>query len=222
MRKIIVTIISGLLFYSTSAFAEMGVNIGVSGTMGIFGATGKETHSVDSGAAAGNTAEDTEIAAVGYGSVFLEKEFGMFAIGVDYVPTPLSTDSVETAKTDKRTENSDAATKGENKVQVDFEDLYTVYVSMKISENGYIRAGAVAVDVITNESLNTGATYGNTSLDGTVVGFGYNHDMDNGFFVRLEGNYMQFDGTSLTSGDNTVHLKNLDGATGSLSIGKSF
>ena len=222
MRKIIVTIISGLFFISTSAFAEIGVNIGISGTMGIFGATGKETHSVDTGARAGNTAEDTEIAAVGYGSVFFEKELGMFAIGVDYVPTPLETDSVETLKTDKRTDASDAVSVGENKVQVDFEDLYTVYVSMNVSDNAYIKAGMVAVDVITNENLDTGSSYGNTSLDGTVFGFGYDHDMDNGFFVRMEGNYMSFDGASLTNADNTVHLKNLDGVSGSLSIGKSF
>ena len=33
---------------------------------------------------------------------------------------------------------------------------------------------------------------------------------------------MNFDGTSLTSGDNTINLKSVDGVNGTLSIGKSF
>jgi len=222
MKKIIVTIISGLFLCSTYASAEVGVNIGVSGTLGIFGATAKETLSSDSGARAGNTAQDTEIAAIGYGSVFIEKEFGMFSIGVDYVPTPFESDTVETQKMDKRTEQSDTVTAGVNKVQVDLEDLYSVYLAMNITENSYIKAGITSVDVITNENMNTGASYGNTSLDGTMVGVGINNELDNGLFWRLEGVYMNFDGTSLTSGDNTINLKSVDGVNGTLSIGKSF
>ncbi len=222
MKKIIVTIISGLFLCSTYASAEVGVNIGVSGSVGLFGATAKETLSSDTGARAGNVASDTEIAAVGYGSVFFEKEFGMFTIGVDYVPTPFESDSVETVKRDKRTENSDTVSTVENKVQVDLEDLYSVYVAMNITENSYIKAGMTSMDVITNESMGTGATYGNTSLDGTLVGVGINNELDNGFFWRVEGVYMNFDGVSLTSGDNTINLKSLDGVNGTLSIGKAF
>ena len=222
MKKIIVTIISGLFLFSTYASAEVGVNIGVSGSVGIFGATAKETLSSDSGARAGNKASDTEIAAVGYGSVFLEKEFGMFAIGVDYVPSPFASDSVETQKMDKRTENSDAVTASVNKVQVDLEDLYSVYLAMNITENSYVKAGVTSMDVITNESMGTGASYGNTSLDGTLVGVGINNELDNGIFWRVEGVYMSFDGVSLTSGDNTINLKSLDGVNGTLSIGKAF
>ncbi len=222
MKKIIVTLISGLFLFSTYASAEIGVNIGVSGTVGIFGATAKEKLSGDSGARDGNSASDTEIAAIGYGSVFLEKEFGMFSVGVDYVPTPFESETVETQKMDKRTENSDAVTASVNKVQVDLEDLYTVYLAMNVTDNSYIKAGITSVDVITNEDMGTGAAYGNTSLDGTAVGFGMHNEMDNGFFWRLEGVYMNFDGASLTSGDNTITLKNLDGVNGTLSIGKSF
>ena len=198
------------------------MNIGISGTVGIFGASAKEKLSADSGARDGNSASDTEIAAIGYGSVFLEKEFGMFSVGVDYVPTPFESDEVETQKMDKRTENSDTVTASVNKVQVDLEDLYSVYLAMNVTDNSYIKAGVTSVDVITNENMGTGASYGNTSLDGTLLGFGMHNEMDNGFFWRLEGVYMNFDGASLTSGDNTITLKNLDGVNGTLSIGKSF
>ena len=209
-----------MYLFATSAFAEIGVNIGISGSSGIFGATAKETHS-----GAGTTTQDSasEIAAVAYGSIFLEKELGMFTIGVDYVPTPFESETAETAKQDDQTANPTAAVKTvvTNKVQVDLTDLTTVYVGMNVTENAYVRVGYASMDVETNEDLGTGSTYGNTSLDGTVYGVGYQKDLD-AVFVRVEGTYLDFDGVTLTSNDNTITLKNLDGITGKISIGKSF
>ena len=97
-----------------------------------------------------------------------------------------------------------------------------MYLSFNVTENAYVKAGISSIDVMTNEDLGTGSKYGNTSLDGTVLGVGYEKDFDNGMFARVEGNYMTFDGVSLTSNDNTITLKNLDGVAGKLSIGKSF
>ena len=80
------------------------------------------------------------------------------------------------------------------------------------------------MDVITKENLGTGSTYGNTSVDGTTMSVGYNKDFDNGMFARLEGTYMEFGGTSLTSssGSQKIAIDNLDGVTGKISVGKSF
>jgi len=222
MKKLSLIIISGLYLFTTSAFAEIGVNIGVSGSAGIFGATAKETHTTT---ATGSTTADSasEIAAVGYGSIFLEKEFGIITVGVDYVPTPFESETAETQKYDDQTANPAAAavTAVVNKVQVDLTDLTTMYVGLNVTENAYVRFGYATMDVETNETLGTGSSYGNTSLDGTVYGVGYQKDLD-AMFIRVEGTYMDFDGVSLTANDNTIKLKNLDGLTGKLSIGKSF
>ena len=222
MKKLSLIIISGLYLFTTSAFAEIGVNIGVSGSAGIFGATAKETHTTS---ATGSTTADSasEIAAVGYGSIFLEKEFGMITVGVDYVPTPFESETAETQKYDDQTANPAAAavTAVVNTVQVDLTDLTTMYVGLNVTENAYVRFGYATMDVETNETLGTGSSYGNTSLDGTVYGVGYQKDLD-AMFVRVEGTYMDFDGVTLTANDNTIHLKSLDGLTGKLSIGKSF
>ena len=106
------------------------------------------------------------------------------------------------------------------------EDLTTIYVGAMITDSLYVKAGAMRVDVITNESLATGASYGNTELDGTMFGMGYHVANDNGAFFRFEGNYMTFDGATQrstgTAADNTIELKNLDGVSGKISIGKSF
>ena len=80
MKKIILSLVS-VMFLISTASAEIGVNIGVSGTTALFAATGSETNS-------SITVEDsdTEIGAGGYGSVFFEKELGRFAVGVDFTP----------------------------------------------------------------------------------------------------------------------------------------
>ena len=223
MKKLTLMIISGLYLFTTSAFSEVGVNIGVSGNMGLFGATAQETHTGKTTTSITSADSDSEIAAAAYGSIFIEKELGRFLIGFDYVPTPFESETVETAKQDDQTANPAAAVKtvATNTVQVDLEDLYTLYVGLNVTENAYIKAGITSMDVITNESLGTGSSYGNTSLDGSMIGVGYHKDFDS-MFVRVEGNYMNFDGVSLTSNDNTIRLKSLDGVTGKVSIGKSF
>ncbi len=213
MKKYLIAILFGL-FTVSQASAELGVNVGLSGSAGLFAASGKEE--------AGETHKGNEHGAAGWYSVFVEKSFGdRFAIGVDYVPDALESETTESIRYDK---TSSATPSGvENKIQIDFEDLTTFYATVNLTENVYGRVGYMKVDVITNESLGTGSSYGDTDLDGQVIGFGTNMSMDNGVFVRAEANYMSFDSSEgLTSGDNTITLTNLDGVSASLKIGKSF
>ncbi len=114
---------------------------------------------------------------------------------------------------------------GVNKVQVDFENLMTLYGTIALNENVYVKAGYMQVDVTTNETLATGGKYGNTELDGYVLGLGYNRNLDNSAFVRLEANYMEFDGATLTNSADTAKSVTADGISGygaKISIGKSF
>ena len=81
------------------------------------------------------------------------------------------------------------------------------------------------VDVVTNENLATGSAYGDADLEGTIVAIGYDLKNDDGLFLRIEGNYMEFDDktlTSTTNSDNTASLKGLEGVSGKISVGKSF
>ena len=202
-----------VMFTVSQASAEVGVNVGISGNAGLFAASAKEV--------ADETHKGSEHGEAAWPSIFIEKTLGdRFAIGVDYVPAALESETTESVRHDKTT--SDTRTAKTNKVQVDFEDLTTVYVALNVTDNMYIKAGIVTVDVITNESLGTGSTYGNTDLDGTQFGFGINNEFGNGMFIRAEGSYMTFDGASLSSNDNKITLSNLDGLSGKLAIGKSF
>jgi len=218
MKKLLLTFVLSL--FCISSASAVSVNVGVSGQAGIFAASATEkTGTTKKG-------NGSEHGSAGWGSVFLEGQFNdRIIVGIDYVPTALETDTTETAKSDKGVAAT-SPTIVTNKIQVDFEDLTTLYVGAMLTDSLYVKAGAMKVDVITNETLGTGAAYGNTELDGTMFGIGYHVANDNGAFFRFEGNYMTFDGATQrstgTAADNTIELKNLDGVSGKISIGKSF
>ena len=212
MNKII-TILSLTLLSFMPAYA--GVNIGASMNAGVFHGTGEENEN-------GEKSREDATGAAAYASVFVEASGERFAIGIDYVPQGLESETAETKIMDDVGSTQTLTT---NKVQVDFEDLTTLYVSLNVTDNFYVKAGLVTVDVITNESLGTGSKYGNGDLDGTMFGLGYHSDFGNGMFARFEGTVMDMGGqklTSTTNSDNTVELKDVVGATGKISIGKSF
>ena len=216
MKKLICAIIVTTFSWATTASAEFGVNVGVSGNLGLFAASAKETENskINNG---------TDVGVAAYPSIFIEGKIGdMLTIGVDILPEGLETDEVETAKKDKTT--SDSQSDVTNKVKVGFEDMMHAYVAINVYEGAYIKAGAGTVDVLTKESLGTGSQYPDTSLDFSMMGVGYHADFDT-HFVRIEGTYMDFDGVTLTSStnsDNTITLKSLDGVTGKISVGMSF
>ena len=219
MKKIILRIVL-TVFTFTSASAEIGVNVGASGQVGVFIATAKDDDKNIAGTIT-KTQKTTDYMSAGYGSIFIEKTLGdRFTIGIDYVPQSLETETTEVSRTTVGAQS--AQTQHENKIQVDFEDLTTFYAAFNVNENLYIKGGVASVDVITNENLGTGGSYANTNLDATMFGFGYNKNMDNGVFFRLEANYMDFDGASLSSGDHVISLTSLHGLNGKLSVGKSF
>ena len=218
MKKLLLTIVLSALYISSAS--AVSVNVGVSGQAGIFAASAKESTGTTT---KGNGSEH---GSAGWGSLFLEGQFGdRIIVGIDYVPSALETDTTETAKSDKGV-GATSPTTVNNKVQVDFENLTTMYVGAMVTDAFYVKAGITTVDVITNENLATGASYGDTDLDGTMFGMGYHVANDNGAFFRFEGNYLIFDGASLnatgTAADNTIELKNLDGVSGKISIGRTF
>ena len=221
MRKIILSIALSLFTLSNVA-AAAGINVGIAGQMGLFAATAKEAQTGNSTNDPTENRKRSEILGVGYSSVFIEKRLGdRLAIGIDYVASDIESESTEVARSDIG-EGEQSNSTVENKIQVNFEDLTTIYASVNITDNSYLKLGVANVEVITNENLATGAAYGNTDLDATVIGFGFDKSFDNGMFIRTEANYMDFDGASLTSGDNTISISTLSGVSAKLALGKSF
>ena len=222
MKKLLLTIVLSI-FYVSSASADLGVNVGVSGQAGIFAASATENEGTT------KKGNGSEHGSAGWASIFLEGTINdRFILGIDYVPAALETDTTETAKSKitYAADGGETSATVTNKVQVDFEHLTTLYAGFMLTENFYAKAGITTVDVITNENLATGSSYGDTELDGTMFGIGYHNALDNGVFFRFEGNYMTFDGATQTGtgtgASRTIELRNLDGVSGKLSFGKTF
>ena len=194
MKKFL-TIAAFMLFAITSVQAQT-VRMGVTLQAGYFEADGASeifsgAHS--SGASPGTVTKkassegDEAKGEFGYGSIFAEiMANDMIGIGVSYVPMALESETTENVQTTTIAAKSTVT----NTVQIDFEDLTTVYALFYPVENLYLKAGYMEVEVKTNEKLASGGKYGNTTLDGYTVGVGYNYDMDNGAFVRFETSYM--------------------------------
>ena len=227
MKKIVTTIFALLFASSSYAIEKPQFSAGLSLSAGVFevdGASEKFTGSHSSGAGStltkNSTGDDAE-ALYGIGSFFLEAKFNdRFVLGVDYVPHTLDTETTENIQT-----STDSSGAGTNKVQVDFEDYTTVYAALYLNENIYAKAGYVQVEAITNEVLATGGSYGDHTFDGYTLGLGYDRDLDNGAFIRFEGNYTDFDGVTSTNTADTTKSITVDGISGygaKVSIGKSF
>jgi len=227
MKKLISLITFLLLSLNTSNAVEFSVGLSANG--GVYDASGTEKRD-ESGTnlSTKSKAEDLYLA---YGSIFAEMHLNDNArLGISYVPYALES---ETTESTQRSLNAAQGGTGEadrsQKVQVDLEDLTSIYVSLYHDTGFFIKAGAMQGDLVTNENLGSGSSYGNATLEGLMAGVGYEKDLDNGLFIRAEVNYVDYDNISLNattqsddSHTNNISVNNLDGYTGALSVGKTF
>jgi hypothetical protein len=199
--------------------------------------------------AATDTAQTTDTKSdevgIAYASVF--GELGLFdtglRLGLSYVPYALESETTENVRNDNCSQaeghlNDPVATQvcaeTTNSVSVDLEDLMSMYISyhhdldLPFISSVFVKAGILEADVITGENLASGSQYGNTSLSGDFYGIGVEKNLeDQGMFVRLEGAVTTFDTIKLTATNsgtntNTIDITDMDGATATLSIGKTF
>ena len=223
MKKTLIGLVISM-FWIVSASADVGARLGVTGNAALYAATATELDTGSHGTTTDFDESQTQSEYLGlmYGSVFAEVGFGPMFVGVDYMPGAIDTEESTTTVGDKTT--SATSTQVTNKVKVEFEGLTNFYAGVRILDSFFIKAGTLSVDLNTKESLGTGSTYGNTTVDGTMMAVGMDKVMDNGMFVRVEGQYSEFDSASLTSssGSQKITMDSLDGVVAKLSIGKAF
>ena len=226
MKKIIAIVlaVSSLFFLMASkSLAEL--SLGVSGTAGVYEATGKEVLS------GGRTNSSKEYASFGYPTIFAEYNTGPVSVGVEIIAGSVTTE--EESRTDYNTSepggsnictgNDFCGSSGTNKASVEVSRHITLYGLLPIMDSGaYIKAGISKMNVETKESLATGSTYDDVDgVQGEHLSLGYQHDTDNGF-VRLEIGYSAYDNVSQTSNIGHVVDVDIEGGFARLSIGRSF
>ena len=205
-----------LVFAQASA---VGLKVGVAGNTGVFHATGVENEGTEK-----HTEDATAV--VGYSSIFAEVMVNdTFGFGIDWSPDEMDSETAENVQDDLKGVDDGASSQQTNTVKVSFENLAQAYITINLGENLYVKGGVVDVDIITNENLETGSTYGDTSMSGEVFGIGYDRELSNGVFVRVEGQYLDFGSTSLTAtnnSDNKIDLNNLEGLSAKIALLKAF
>jgi len=218
MKKITIAILLSIFVSSYSLAAD--TNVGIRLSYGNFDATGSTT-GVDNLKV--SHSDDVNIP---YGSVFLERQlnFSNFGLGfgLDYMPFSAELD----AKTGTAT-----------KATVDIKDQWTVYIqpTAKLDGGASVYAklgyaysklditGIASVQATTGSSdLKNTTTSISKTLEGPMVGIGFQKDFSNGYFMRGEVTYTNFDDVSATMSNSRKVTADSDLTSGHISIGRKF
>ena len=216
MKKIIITIFSSIFLMG---MANADLRIGVSGMFLDVEATGNETLKT-TGVLASKTHNDDALA----GEIFLESktEDGL-VLGIAVIPVDAEVGSSSITRTDKL-KTGDVT--GAQTAAAEFSGHTTLYANVPLGGSGaYLKLGAGFVNVKSTESLTTGAKYGDQDVNFGTIGLGFERDLDNGMFTRVEGSYSDYEEISLSStgSDAVSTIKGeLEVIAARITIGKSF
>ena len=222
MKKLLIVILVSLSSFSMVS-AEIGVNLGVSLSVGEYQASGFEIEDTET------SVKQKEEMVGALGSFFIEKELTFLpwhlkriTIGYDKVLHKVATGTHDTTRIDEKADGQKVSIN--QKVSADIDNITTVYATLRLTDWLYLKTGTIDMDVTTTESLGTGSTYPNADLTGDMVGIGFVHKSDNGLFFRAEYAETSIDGIKLTSSNtaNSVTLDGIDSENATLSIGKAF
>ena len=218
MKKLIIAISSVFMLFATSASSmDFNPTIGISGSKGVYAATGIENNFNEAGSAIDETTKEYGAFEDDFSSIFLELGIADgISIGLDYV--------VDAIVTPTNTSNEDNS--NENNVSAEFKDLTTIYAKIDVPLGGtYLKIGYSEVDVVSKEVMSSGNSYGDASSSGMTAGLGYNHEVSDGFSVRAELTLSEFDNVSTNNGQTNkteIKVEDMIGARATISIAKSF
>tara|TARA_X000001036_G_C20508829_1_gene737140 strand:- start:170 stop:829 length:660 start_codon:yes stop_codon:yes gene_type:complete len=219
MKKLI-TAIFGFALISFSADA-VERKIGFTAALTDFESSGTETMKSNSDKTSTDISETVIVP-----SLFLEisTDAGL-GIGIDYVPVDAEIGNKSKTKVDIDTDDA-ADNGGTNKASADVSGHSTIYLKIPVKA-AFLKVGYVEADIETTENLATGTTYGNKSVNGTMVSLGFDRDLENGTFIRAEVAYTDYDDITLTGSADTDGVSNkvdadVDATALRISVGKAF
>jgi len=193
MKKILTILF--LTLFTGASYAEM--SFGISGALTRIEADGSEVEGGET-----NTKSVSNDAIIP--SLFVEMGVtDRITVGLDYIPI----DADVSDKTHSRTETETSvtgtttttSTSRTQKADAELADHFALYADIDLNDDIYFKLGAVQVDLNTTESLGTGSKYGNETVNGTMVGFGFRRDTSVGKYMKVEFVYTDYDDVSITS-----------------------
>ena len=219
MKKLITAIFGfALICFSADAVER---KIGLTAALTDFESTGTETMKSNSDKTSAEVSESVVVP-----SLFFEitSDAGL-GIGIDFIPSEAELGSRSKAKVDIDTDDA-ADNAGTNKASAEVSGHQTIYLRIPVKA-AFLKVGYVSADIETTENLETGTTYGNKSVNGTMVSIGFDKDLPKGAFLRAELAYTDYDDITLTGSADTDGVSNkvdadVDATSLRLSIGKAF
>ena len=215
MRNKLLTILGSLLLAISSYTASnaQSFNIGVTGALATLNASGTESNSgaTNAGTEASVRNASVENQGIPIGSVFVEFESDYWGLTLGFEHVPMTADVSDSVKTRNDTETSvtGTATQTTNarvfKANAEVENFNKVYLELPIANNFFVRAGIAELDVNTTEvKSGNGGSYGNATLDGTVLGLGIKGDVGDSMGYKLFYEQTDLDQLKLTSTGNST------------------
>ena len=215
MKKLLTLVSSLFLVSIISAKADLG--IGVSGAFHMLEGDGSETTRTSGEVNNGEHSEDVAVP-----EVFIEmvNDSGA-AFGVSYIP-------VRDLGSKSRSDSNSAGDTGTYKAEAELDNVLQVYGDLPVGDfgamgTGYVKLGISHVEVITLESLNSGATYPNKNVFGYTIGLGAKGDVPygNNLYYKGELTYTNFETYDADGAGNTVKA-DLEDTALRLSLGYKF
>tara|TARA_B110000967_G_scaffold80984_1_gene83724 strand:- start:2504 stop:3193 length:690 start_codon:yes stop_codon:yes gene_type:complete len=226
IRNMIIAAIAIVSISASSLFAGS-FGVGVTGSMAVVEASGKETTTGNTGVAESNQ-DATASNNVAIGSIFAEYTFdGLLGMtfGYEMIPGTADVNSKNLTRKDARESIHTGNDQGSRNAQAEVSNHNTIYLELPLHAGTYLKAGSVKMDVKTVDSTDvTGAgTYGDGDVSGKMFGIGYKNNFGESAFYKLEGTHTQFDSLTLqsSSAENSI-TADLDVTKLTFGLGYSF
>ena len=208
--------------FSTAALSQ--ISVGISAAYGQMEAEGTETNVTAKTKKSGDANFPFASIFAEY-NVVVDKSWSMI-LGLDYIP--ISTEIEDTSKADTNLGAAGASTTGTKKAKLELENHATLYLQPTYSLGGGLsvfgKVGYSHADLqVTSSNTSTSSTLNKKDdLEGYLVGFGVQKNIDKNTFVRFEANYTDYDTVTYTDTNGTKFTANPELYSAKISVGKSF
>ena len=210
--------------FSTAAISQ-NINVGVSAAYGQMEAEGTETNVTAKAKKSGDANFPFASIFAEY-NVVIDKSWSMI-LGLDYIP--FSTEIEDTSKADTNLgSTAGGTTTGTKKAKLELENHATLYLQPTYSLGGGLsifgKVGYSHADLqVTSSNTATSSTLNKKDdLEGYLVGFGVQKNIDKNTFVRFEANYTDYGTVTYTDTNSTKFTAEPELYSAKISIGKSF
>ncbi len=209
--------------FSKAAISQ-NINVGISAAYGQMEAEGTETNVTAKAKKSGDANFPFASIFAEY-NVVIDKSWNMI-LGLDYIP--ISTEIEDTSKADTNLGAAGASTTGTKKAKLELENHATLYLQPTYSLGGGLsvfgKVGYSHADLqVTSSNTATSSTLNKKDdLEGYLIGFGVQKNIDKNTFVRFEANYTDYDTVTYTDTNSTKFTAEPELYSAKISIGKSF